>query len=306
MEIYLPIAEMSVHWLVILALGAAVGMLSGMFGVSGGFLLTPVLIFYGIPAPVAVATTASHMTASSMSGAIAQWRKKGIDFKMAAIMLAGGVVGTVAGVALFSLLKSKGQTDLVVSVGYVVLLGTIGGMMLNESVRSLRAARAGTPLPGRRAGQHTMLQRLPFKMRFHESRLYVSVIPPVALGFFVGVLSAVMGVGGGFMLVPAMIYLLRMPTNMVVGTSLVQILCVTAATTVLQAANNYNVDIMLALFLILGGVIGAQFGTRLGTRMRGEHLRLILALIIVGVALRLFWGLVATPDDLYSLQVASP
>jgi uncharacterized protein len=305
MEIYLPIAEMSVHWLIILALGALVGLLSGMFGVSGGFLLTPILIFYGIPAPVAVATTASHMTASSMSGAIAQWRKSGIDFKMAGVMLGGGLLGTVAGVWLFGLLRTKGQTDLVVSVGYVVLLSTIGGMMLNESVRALQAARAGTPLPGRRAGQHTLLQRLPFKMRFQESRLYTSVIPPVALGFFVGMLSAVMGVGGGFMLVPAMIYLLRMPTNMVVGTSLVQILIVTAATTILQAASNYNVDILLALFLILGGVIGAQFGTRLAERMQGEYLRLMLALIIVAVALRLFWGLVATPDDLYSLQVAA-
>ncbi|HEX3674415.1 MAG TPA: sulfite exporter TauE/SafE family protein [Rhizomicrobium sp.] len=304
MEIYLPIAEMSVHWLIILALGALVGLLSGMFGVSGGFLLTPILIFYGIPAPVAVATTASHMTASSMSGAIAQWRKSGIDFKMAGVMLGGGLLGTVAGVWLFGLLRTKGQTDLVVSVGYVVLLSTIGGMMLNESVRALRAARAGTPLPGRRAGQHTLLQRLPLKLRFQESRLYISVIPPVALGFFVGMLSAVMGVGGGFMLVPAMIYLLRMPTNLVVGTSLVQILIVTAATTILQAASNYNVDIVLALFLILGGVIGAQFGTRLAERMQGEYLRLMLALIIVAVALRLFWGLVATPDDLYSLQVA--
>ncbi|HEY1631743.1 MAG TPA: sulfite exporter TauE/SafE family protein [Rhizomicrobium sp.] len=304
MEIYLPIAEMSVHWLIILALGAAVGMLSGMFGVSGGFLLTPILIFYGIPAPVAVATTASHMTASSMSGAIAQWRRKAIDFKMAGVMLAGGGVGTVAGVALFSLMKAKGQTDLVVSVGYVVLLGTIGGMMLNESVRALRAARAGTP-PATRRVHHTFLQRLPLKMRFQDSRLYVSVIPPILLGFFVGVLSAVMGVGGGFMLVPAMIYLLRMPANMVVGTSLVQILCVTAATTILQAASNYNVDIMLALFLILGGVVGAQLGTRLGERLPGEQLRLLLALIIVGVALRLFWGLVVTPDDLYSVQVAA-
>jgi uncharacterized membrane protein YfcA len=306
MEIYLPIAEMSVHWLVILALGAGVGLLSGMFGVSGGFLLTPVLIFYGIPSPVAVATTASHMTASSMSGAIAQWRKGGIDFKMAGVMLTGGFLGTIAGVWLFSLMRSKGQTDLVVAVGYVVLLGTIGGMMLNESVRALRAARAGTPVPARRAGQHTALQRLPLKMRFQDSRLYISIIPPVALGFFVGMLSAVMGVGGGFMLVPAMIYLLRMPANMVVGTSLAQILCVTAATTILQAASNFDVDIVLALFLVVGGVIGAQVGTRLATRLRSEHLRLLLALIIVAVALRLLWGLVATPEDLYILQVASP
>ncbi|MGH6873044.1 MAG: sulfite exporter TauE/SafE family protein [Rhizomicrobium sp.] len=306
MEIYLPIAEMSVHWLVIMALGAAVGLLSGMFGVSGGFLLTPVLIFYGIPSPVAVATTASHMTAASTSGAIAQWRRGGIDFKMAGVMLGGGLTGTVAGVALFALMRAKGQTDLVVSVSYVVLLGVIGGMMLNESIRALRAARAGTAPPARRAGQHTRLQRLPLKMRFQESRLYISIVPPIGLGFLVGMLSAVMGVGGGFMLVPAMIYLLRMPANMVVGTSLVQILCVTAATTVLQAASNYNVDIVLALLLIVGGVLGAQFGTRLATRMRGEHLRLLLALIIVAVALRLFWGLVAVPGDLYTLQIASP
>ncbi|HEY2068184.1 MAG TPA: sulfite exporter TauE/SafE family protein [Rhizomicrobium sp.] len=305
MEIYLPIAEMSVHWLVILALGAAVGLLSGMFGVSGGFLLTPILIFYGIPSPVAVATTASHMTASSMSGAIAQWRKKGIDFKMAAIMLGGGLIGTFFGVWAFAILRTKGQTDLVVSVSYVVLLGTIGGMMLTESVRTLRAARAGTTTPTRHV-HHTMLQRLPFKMRFESSRLYVSVIPPLALGFLVGVLSAVMGVGGGFMLVPAMIYLLRMPANMVVGTSLVQILCVTAATTVLQATSNFNVDIVLGLLLMLGGVIGAQLGTNIGARMKGEYLRLILALIIVAVALRLFWGLVAVPDDLYTLQVNGP
>jgi hypothetical protein len=246
------------------------------------------------------------MTASSMSGAIVQWRRDGIDFRMAGVMLAGGVLGTVVGVWLFGLMRAKGQTDLVVSVGYVALLGTIGGMMLTESVRTLRATRAGLPMPGRRAGQHTFLQHLPLKMRFHESRLYVSVIPPVALGFFVGVLSAVMGVGGGFMLVPAMIYLLRMPANMVVGTSLVQILCVTAATTVLQAASNYDVDIFLALFLILGGVVGAQFGARLAGQIRGEYLRLLLALIIVGVALKLFWGLVVTPDELYTLQVSAP
>lgn len=306
MEIYLPIAEMSVHWLIILALGAAVGLVSGMFGISGGFLLTPILIFYGIPSPVAVATTASHMTASSMSGAIAQWRKRAIDFKMAAVMLAGGVAGTAMGVWWFSLMRAKGQTDLVVSVTYVVLLGAVGGIMLNESVRTLRAARAGNAAAAGRGHRHNWIHGLPFKVRFHDSRLYISVIPPVALGFFVGLLSAVMGVGGGFVLVPAMIYLLRMPTNVVVGTSLVQILVVTAATTILQSVNNFSVDIVLALVLILGGVIGAQFGTRLATRLRGEQSRLILALIILAVAARLFYGLVATPADLYSLQVAAP
>ncbi|HXM00511.1 MAG TPA: sulfite exporter TauE/SafE family protein [Rhizomicrobium sp.] len=306
MEIYLPIAEMSVHWLIILALGAAVGMVSGMFGISGGFLLTPILIFYGIPAPVAVATTASHMTASSMSGAIAQWRRRAIDFKMAAVMLAGGVAGTAIGVWWFALMRAKGQTDLVVSVSYVVLLGAVGGIMLNESVRALLAARAGTAAPARASHRHNWIHGLPFKVRFHDSRLYISVIPPLALGVFVGVLSAVMGVGGGFLLVPAMIYLLRMPTNVVIGTSLVQILAVTAVTTILQSVNNFSVDIVLALVLILGGVVGAQFGTRLAGRLRGEQSRLILALLILAVALRLFYGLVATPDDLYSLQVAAP
>jgi uncharacterized protein len=306
MEIYLPIAEMSVHWLIILGLGAAVGLVSGMFGISGGFLLTPVLIFYGIPSPIAVATTASHMTASSMSGAIAQWRRRAIDFKMAAVMLAGGIAGTGVGVWWFALMRAKGQTDLVVSICYVVLLGAIGGIMLNESVRTLRAARLGVAEPAHRGGQHNWIHGLPFKMRFRDSRLYISVIPPVALGFFVGLLSAVMGVGGGFMLVPAMIYLLRMPTNVVVGTSLAQILCVTAATTILQSVDNYSVDIVLALVLIVGGVVGAQFGARLATRLRGEQLRLILALLILAVALRLLYGLVATPDDLYSLQVNAP
>jgi uncharacterized membrane protein YfcA len=306
MEIYLPIAEMSVHWLIILALGAVVGLVSGMFGISGGFLLTPVLIFYGIPSPIAVATTASHMTASSMSGAITQWRRRAIDFKMAGVMLAGGLTGTATGVWWFALMRARGQTDLVVSVSYVVLLGAVGGLMLNESLRSLRAARLGTTKAAGRSGRHNWIHGLPLKMRFNDSRLYISVIPPVALGFFVGVLSAVMGVGGGFLLVPAMIYLLRMPANVVVGTSLVQILLVTAATTILQSVNNFSVDIVLALVLIVGGVVGAQIGARLGTRLRGEESRLILALIILAVALRLLYGLVATPDDLFSLQVAAP
>jgi hypothetical protein len=301
MEIYLPIAEMSVYWLAVLAIGGVVGFVSGMFGVSGGFLLTPVLIFYGIPSPVAVATAASHMTASSMAGALAQWKKRAVDFKMAGVMLAGGIVGTWSGVWLFGLLHKSGQSEVVVSAGYVILLGTIGGLMLSESVRAIRAARAGTPIPPRGLHHHNWIHGLPLKMRFHTSRLYISVIPPLVLGFAVGILSAILGVGGGFMLVPAMIYLLRMPTNVVIGTSLMQILCVTAVTTVLQSIQNYNVDIMLGLFLVLGGVIGAQFGTRFGARLRGEHLRLLLAIIILGLGLRLLWGLVATPDDLYAL-----
>lgn len=306
MEIYLPIAEMSVQWLVILGMGAAVGFLSGMFGVGGGFLLTPLLVFYGIPSSVAVATTSSHLTASSMSGAIAQWRKRAVDLKMAGVMLAGGLVGSVTGVWIFAILRKAGQVDLMVSAGYVILLGTVGGLMLNESVHALRAAQTGASAVRRSTGHHSWIHGLPLKLRFRESRLYISVIPPVLLGFTVGVLSAIMGVGGGFILVPAMIYVLRMPTNVVMGTSLVQIIAVTATTTILQATQNYTVDAMLAIFLIIGGVIGAQYGVRVAARLRGEQLRLLLALLVLAVAGRLLFGLIATPDDAYSIALGSP
>ncbi|MEJ0026751.1 MAG: sulfite exporter TauE/SafE family protein [Rhizomicrobium sp.] len=304
MEIYLPIAEMSVHWLIVLGMGGAIGFLSGLFGVGGGFLLTPLLIFYGIPAEVAVATTSSHITASSISGALAQWRRRAVDLKMGAVMAAGGLVGTSFGVWLFTVMRRYGQMDLLVSASYVILLGTVGALMLNESLGALRASRGGAP-PARRA-PHLWMHGLPFKMRFRESRLYISVIPPVVIGFFVGVLSAIMGVGGGFVIVPAMIYLLRMPTNVVMGTSLFQIIIVTAATTILQSTSNYSVDIVLALFLILGGVIGAQLGVRAGERLRGEQLRLLLALLVLAVALRLFIGLVVKPDDLFSVSIGAP
>lgn len=305
MEIYLPVAEMSVHWLIILGMGAAVGFLSGLLGVGGGFLLTPLLIFYGIPPSVAVATTASHLTASSVSGAIAQWRRRAVDLKMAGVMLIGGLAGSVLGVYLFGLLHRIGQTEIVVSVGYVILLGTVGGLMLTESLRTLNAARKGESPPYRRRGHHNWIHGLPFKMRFKQSRLYISVIPPIALGLLVGILSAILGVGGGFVIVPAMIYLLRMPTNIVMGTSLVQIVFVTGATTILQATNNYSVDIVLALILIVGGALGAQFGVRMATRLQGEQLRLLLALLVLAVGLRLLWGLVATPDDIFSLAAGS-
>ena len=301
MEIYLPIAEMSVHWLIVLGMGGVIGFLSGLFGVGGGFLLTPLLIFYGIPAEVAVATTASHITASSISGALAQWRRRALDLKMGAVMAAGGLAGTVFGVWLFTAMKRLGQMDLLVSSSYVVLLGTVGGLMLRESLATLRAARAGRPTA--RRAPHTWMHGLPFKMRFRESRLYISVIPPIGIGILVGVLSAIMGVGGGFVIVPAMIYLLRMPTNVVMGTSLFQIIIVTAATTILQATTNYSVDIMLALFLILGGVVGAQLGVRVGERLRGEQLRLLLALLVLAMAARLLLGLVLKPDDPFSVAV---
>jgi len=304
MEIYLPIAEMSVHWLVLLGMGAAVGFLSGMFGVGGGFLLTPLLIFYGVPAEVAVATTASHLTASSMSGAVAQWRRRVIDFKMAGVMLAGGLAGTIVGVQLFALLRRVGQADIVISAGYVILLGSIGGLMLNESLRALRAAKVANTRPA--AERHNWIHGLPLKMRFRTSRLYISVIPPIILGFIVGILSSILGVGGGFVIVPAMIYLLRMPTSVVVGTSLVQIVFVTAMTTILHAASDFSVDIVLALFLILGGVIGAQYGVRIAARMQGEMLRLLLAVLVLAVGARLLYGLVITPRELYTVAVGMP
>lgn len=301
MEIYLPIAEMSVNWAMILGMGGAVGFLSGMFGVGGGFLMTPLLIFYGIPPGVAVATQASHITASSFSGVLAQFRRGAVDAKMGLVLLGGGVIGSWIGVGIFRLLRETGQVEFVISAGYVLLLGSIGALMLNESVRVLRAARGGARTGVHRAGQHNWIHGLPLKMRFRRSKLYTSVIPPIILGFVVGILTAILGVGGGFVLVPAMIYLLKMPTNVVVGTSLFQILFVAAAATILHASNNYTVDIILGSLLILGGVVGAQFGARIGAKLRGEQLRALLALLVLVVGVRLLIGLVTTPADIYSL-----
>jgi hypothetical protein len=304
MEIYLPVAEMSVNWLIMVGLGLGVGFLSGMFGVGGGFLMTPLLVFSGIPSTVAVATTLSHVTASSMSGALAQWRKRAIDFTMAGVMLAGGIAGTLFGVWLFALMRRQGQMDLIVSLSYVLLLGGIGIIMLRESLATLKAYRSGNRVSARPVN-HVWIHGLPLKMRFRQSRLYISVIPPVAIGFIIGALSAIMGIGGGFIIVPAMIYLLRMPTNVVMGTSLVQIIAVTAVTTVLQATSNYAVDIVLALLLITGGVVGAQLGVRVGARLRGEQLRLLMAVVVLTVAIVLLWRLVARPADVYSLAMGA-
>jgi uncharacterized membrane protein YfcA len=301
MEIYLPIAEMSVHWLMILAMGAAVGFLSGLFGIGGGFLLTPLLIFAGIPPGVAVATTASQVSASTFSGVVTHWRQKTVDMKMGAVMLAGGLAGTTLGVYIFGLLRALGQSEFAVSASYVVLLGSVGSLMLAESIRTIRDIRSGGSGGGRRPGQHNWVHGLPFKLRFRRSRLYISVFPPIMLGFLVGMLSAIMGVGGGFILVPVMIYLLRMPTKIVVGTSLFQVLFVTAAATILHAVDNYTVDIVLAMLLIVGGVIGVQFGVRAGARLRGEQLRLLLALLTLAIAVRLLYSLVVTPQDIYSM-----
>jgi uncharacterized protein len=306
MELFLPIAEMSVHWLAILGLGGLIGFLSGLFGVGGGFLLTPLLIFYGIPPAVAVATSTSQITAVTFSGVLAHWKNRNVDFKMGGLMLASGLVGTGAGVWLFAVLRRAGQVEIAVSASYVVLLGAVGALMLNESLRTLRAQRLGQPAPGRAPDRHSWIQTLPFKMRFRESRIYISVIPPVVLGFVVGLLSGVMGVGGGFIAVPAMIYLLKIPTKVVIGTSTFQILFVTAAATLFQAIGNYSVDIVLALILILGGVAGVQYGVRLGGRLKGEELRFLMALLVLVVALQLLVGLVATPAELYSAVVNAP
>ena len=301
LQVYLPIAEMSVNLLVMLGLGAAVGFLSGMFGVGGGFLLTPFLIFSGISAPIAVATGANQIVATSVSGALAQWRRNNIDFRMGTVLIAGGVAGAFIGVLLLKVLREAGQAGLIISLTYVALLGTIGTLMLAESIRAIRRARAGRPPSGRRPGQHNWVHGLPLKMRFPRSRLYISAIPPLVIGWVVGLLTAFLGVGGGFIMVPAMIYLLRMPTNIVIGTSTFQIIFVTAVVTILHASLNHSLDVVLALTLAAGGVMGGQFGVRAGQKLRGEQLRALLALLVLAVAARLLFDLVLKPEDLYTI-----
>lgn len=300
MQIYLPIAEMSVNIFLILGMGGGIGFLSGLFGVGGGFLMTPLLIFIGIPPAVAVATEANQIVASSVSGVLAHWKRGNVDIKMGVLLLIGGVIGSTFGVWLFTLLKSLGQIDLVIKLSYVIFLGIIGFLMLIESINSMRASKSKIR---KKAHTHNWFHGLPFKMRFRKSRLYISAILPIAIGVFVGILSAIMGVGGGFVMVPAMIYLLGMPTAVVVGTSLFQIIFVTANVTILQSVSNYSVDIVLALLLLVGGVIGAQFGARFGGRMQGEQLRGLLALIVIAVCLKLTYDLVVTPLDPFSFGV---
>jgi len=300
-QLYLPIAELSVNMFIVFGIGGAVGFVSGLFGVGGGFLLTPLLIFYKIPPVVAVATVTTQIVASSSSAALSYWRRRLIDTKLAGVLMISGVVGSAFGVEVFNLLRRLGQLDLIVSLSYVTFLGLVGGLMLAESVRAILNARRGRPAQLRRPGQHTWVHGLPFKMRFKRSRLYVSVIPIVALGAGIGFLGAMLGIGGGFIMVPALIYLLRVPTNMVVGTSLLQILGTMAVATVLHAVSSQSVDVILAVVLMVGGVIGAQFGASIGQSMRGEQLRALLALIILAVAMRFLGGLVTVPVDRYSL-----
>jgi len=301
MEIYLPIAELSVNVFMILAMGGAVGFLSGMFGVGGGFLLTPLLIFSGIPPAVAIASGANQVVGASLSGALYHWQKRSIDIKMGLILLVGGVVGSFVGVWIFALLKQLGQTDLLISLSYVVFLGSIGSMMLIESLRAIRRAQKGERIGFKKPGQHNWIHGLPLKMRFKSSKLYISAIPPVFIGMAVGILAAIMGVGGGFIMVPAMIYVLRMPTNVVVGTSLFQIIFVAGLVTILHATENQTVDFVLAMLLLASGVVGAQFGAIAGRRLRAEQLRALLGIMVLGVALRLAVDLLIEPSELFTV-----
>jgi len=303
MQVYLPIAELSLNLVLLLLMGFAIGFLSGMFGVGGGFILTPLLIFLGVPPAVAVGTSASQVVAASVSGAVGHWRRNNVDLQMGLYLIAGGFAGALVGVKVLSFLIARGQLEPFVAVSYVVLLGVVGTLMLIESVRVLRAAAAKAGTSMRRGGAHTWLDGLPFKVRFRHSRIYASLVPFVGIGAFVGLLTAIMGVGGGFLLVPAMIYLMRIPTRIVIGTSTVQILCVTAFTTVLQATMNYTVDLLLSVPLMAGSVVGAQFGVGFSERFKAEQLRALLSLIVIAVAVRMALGLVIRPSDLYSLDV---
>ena len=302
MYIYLPIAEVSMHIGIIIGLGGGVGFLSGLFGVGGGFLMTPLLIFFGIPPAVAVSTEANQIVASSVSGVLAHMRRGNVDFKMGAILMIGGVIGSTLGVALFSFLRDIGQIDLVIQLSYVVFLGIIGALMLTESLRTIIRSRNPGAVRGK-LHQHNWLHGLPLKMRFRRSKLYISAILPLGIGAFVGILAAIMGVGGGFIMVPAMIYLLGMPTSVVVGTSLFQIIFETANVTLLQSIQTQTVDFLLAGLLLFGAVIGAQFGSRAGALLRGEQLRGLLALLVLAVCVKIGYDLVVRPEDLLSVEL---
>ncbi|MDC0360376.1 sulfite exporter TauE/SafE family protein [Alphaproteobacteria bacterium] len=302
MHVYLPIAEISVNVFLLLGMGAGVGVLSGLFGVGGGFLMTPLLIFIGVPPAVAVGSEANQLVATSISGVLAHWRRKSVDFKMGSVLLVGGVIGSTGGVFLFKALQKLGQIDLVISLCYVVFLGIIGLLMFSESMRSMLKQKRGVARRGK-LHKHTWVHGLPFKMRFHKSRLYVSALLPLFVGTLVGVLAAIMGVGGGFIMVPAMIYLIGMPTSVVAGTSLFQILFVVANVTFLQAWQNQTVDILLALLLLVGSVLGVQVGIRLGAKLPSEQFRVLLAVLVLLTCGKLAFDLVATPGNPFSLAL---
>jgi uncharacterized membrane protein YfcA len=301
-QIYLPIADIPVNIFLLLAMGAAVGFVSGMFGVGGGFLMTPLLIFVGIAPAVAVASVSSHMAASSFSGALSYWRRRAIDPSLALVLLIGGAIGTALGVMTFTLLRSLGQLDLMIALSYVVLLIGVGGAMCWEGLRAMLRARQGGAVTGRRPGSHGWVHGLPLKMRFKRSKIYVSVIPVVTIGILIGFLGAIMGIGGGFILVPLLIYLLRVPTSTVIGTSMVLTLATMMIATMLHAISNHLVDAVLALILMIGGVTGAQFGARAGQMIRGEQLRLLLGLLVLAVGIRFAIELVARPHELFTIR----
>ncbi len=303
MNIYLPIAEISVNFYLLIALGGGVGVLSGLFGVGGGFLITPLLILIGVPPAVAVATGANQVAGSSFSGVLTHWRRGTVDYKMGTVLLIGGLAGSAAGVQLFAALKRIGQVELFVQICYVVLLGSVGGLMLLEGLKSMLRAKKGVA-PRRR--RHMWVHHLPFRMRFRASNLYISAIPPLIVGAVVGVLAAVMGVGGGFIMIPAMIYILGMATNVVVGTSLFQIMFVTAATTMMHAYTSRTVDAVLALVLLLGGVVGAQVGARVAPRLKAEQMRVALGVLVMLVCIQIAVGLVRHPGELFTLVVHRP
>lgn len=302
MQIYLPIAETSVNAFTLLGVGGGVGLLSGMFGVGGGFLITPLLFFIGVPPAVAVATGVNQVVASSISGVLAHLKRKTVDLQMGTVLLIGGLVGSLIGIWFFNLMSRLGQIDLIVQLSYVLFLGVVGALMLQESLRALLRSR--NPAARRRKLHiHTWIHNLPFKMKFRTSGLYISVFPPLLVGMGVGILAAIMGVGGGFILVPAMIYLLGMPTKVVIGTSLFQVTFVAAFTTMMHAITNQSVDVMLAIFLILGGVIGAQIGTRIGLKLPAEQLRILLALLVLAVCGKIAFDLLWTPSEFYTITV---
>jgi uncharacterized protein len=302
MQVYLPIAETSVNAFTLLGVGGGVGVLSGMFGVGGGFLITPLLFFIGVPPAVAVATGVNQVVAASISGVLAHLKRKTVDLRMGSVLLVGGLLGSSVGMVFFRLMSQLGQIDLIVQLSYVIFLGIIGGLMFQESLRALMRARSGVA-PKRKLHAHNWVHNLPFKIKFRASGLYISVFPPLMVGFGVGVLSAIMGVGGGFILVPAMIYLLGMPTKVVIGTSLFQVTFVAAFTTMLHAVGSQTVDIMLAIFLIIGGVLGAQIGARIGLKLRAEQLRILLALLVLAVSFKIALDLLLTPRELYSITI---
>jgi uncharacterized membrane protein YfcA len=301
-QLFLPIADIPVNVFLLLAIGAAVGFVSGMFGIGGGFLMTPLLIFIGIAPAVAVASVPSHMAASSFSGALSYWRRRAIDPALSLVLLCGGIVGTALGVWIFALLRAIGQLDLIIALSYVILLTAVGTLMVLEGARAMLNTRSGAAVAARRVRAQGWILGMPLKMRFKRSKMYLSVIPVLGIGLLIGFLGAIMGIGGGFLLVPIMIYVLRVPTSTVIGTSMVLTLVTMAIATVLQATTNHLVDAVLALVLMVGGVVGAQFGARAGQRIRSEHLRLLLGLLILSVGIRFAFELVIRPDELYSIR----